>query len=199
MGFATTPVQSSRVIARDMSRSIQCLGVNTDHYVQHLRDMWDDDYPYRTCDPFTEEDMYSHAHDEYYETDLSTIQVANKDHTIDKFLFVAHYLDWCLTLMQHGDNQIDWEFSVWDGKVSVFHPEEAKNHIMDYHDQDVYDRWRRHVRKSFDVAAPRLLAECKKRIPKLRAWSVTTCDASERLIRSLDGVIVINKIAYLIW
>ena len=161
MGFATTPVQSPRVIARDMSRSIHCLGTNTDAYVFRLRNIWDDDYPYRTCDPFTEDDLYQFSDQEYADLQPKT-QVISEDHTVEKILFIAQYLEWTFLVMQHGDGQIDWEFSAWSGGRYCFHPAEVKNHIMDYHDEDVYNRYRRHLRKSFDIAAPKLLAECKE-------------------------------------
>ena len=196
-GFASAPTQTPRVIAQDMSKSVRCLGLNTAATVAELRELWDKDYPYRTCPAFTEEDMY-----QFTDKELVThtqVEMANPNHTVQEILFLAQYKEWTLKVMRQRDGQIDWDFAVFNGQTSCFHPDEARNQILAYHSQEVYDRWRRHVRKSFEVAAPVLLAACKEALPSLRAWSVTCCDSSERLMRSLDEVVVINRIAYLVW
>ena len=197
-GFASTPIQSPKVIARDISRSSSHLGENTASTVDNLRALWDKDYPFRTCPYFTEEEMYERTDWNCVRID-ETIQVINSKHTVQELLFMAKCREWVLKVMRHEDGQVDWDFAVFNGGRSCFHPDEARNQILTHHSQEVYDRWRRHVRASFDDAAPKLLAACKEALPTLRAWSVTCGDSSERLVRSLDDVIVMNRIAYLIW
>ena len=196
-GFASAPIQTPRVIAQEMSKSVRDLGTNTAATVDTLRALWDKDYPYRTCPAFTEEDMYKYADKELVVQ--KNIEMRNPNHTVQELVFVAQCKEWTLKVMRQNDGHLDWDLCVFNGQVSCFHPDEARNQILAYHSQEVYDRWRKHVRASFEVAAPVLLAACKEALPTLRAWSATCCDSSERLMKSLDGVVVINRVAYLIW
>lgn len=196
-GFASAPIQTPRLIAKEMSKNIRTLGINTAQTVVGLRELWDKDYPYRTCPYFNEENIFLHKDRPYKE--IKEVQLVNSTHTVQEILFLAQYKEWTLKVMRQKDGQMDWDFAVFNGKNGCFHPQEARNQILAHHSQEVYDRWRRHVRASFDVAAPVLLAKCREALPTLRAWSVTCSDSSERLMKSLDDVIVINKIAYLIW
>lgn len=197
-GFGSAPIQAPKVIARDISKSCRHLGDNTAKTVDTLRAMWDKDYPFRTCEYFTEEEMYERTNWDCVRIDQEA-QLVNPEHTVQELLFMAKCREWVLKVMRHKDGSTDWDFSVFNGARCCFHPDEARNQILAHHSQEVYDRWRRHVRASFEVAAPQLIAACKEALPTLRAWSVTCCDSSERLMRSLDDVIVMNRIAYLIW
>lgn len=198
-GFASAPIQTPRVIAKDISRSVRCLGVNTDEYVESHRRMWEKDYPNRRCAYFSEEKMYAHKDAELEVIPVSEFRKVNRSHSVEQIVFAAKQGEWMLKVMRESSGRLHWDFAVYNGDGWTFHPDESRNKILAHHSQEVYDRWRRHVRASFDVAAPQLIAACKEAFPTLRAWSVTSCDRSDRLMRSLDDVVVINRIAYLVW
>jgi len=198
MGFGA-PTVTPKLIVRDMSKSVRNLGTNTPDYVEELRAIWDRDYSLRTRPFFAEERMYLLDSDELKIIDPKDIVKGNSNHTVQEHLFMACCSGWMLKIVRQLDGQIDFDFSVFNGSGMVFHPDEARNQILAHHSPEVYDRWRKHVRKTFAVCAPQLIAACKEAMPNLRAWSVTCCDSSERLMRSLDDVIVRDKIAYLVW
>ena len=197
-GFGA-PTITPRLIVRDMSKSVRQLGTNTPNIVEELRTLWDQEYSNRTRDFFTEEYMYSLDADALKIFEPESLIRGNTNHTLKEHLFVASCGGWMLKVMRQRDGQIDFDFSVFNGGGFVFHPTEARNQILDHHCPEVFNRWRKHVRKTFAVCAPQLITACKEALPNLRAWSVTCCDSSERLMKSLDGVIVRDKIAYLAW
>jgi len=199
MGFGV-PTITPKLIVRDMSKSVRDLRTNTPALVEKLRTIWDRDYSSRTRPFFTEERMYLLDGDALKVIDPADMVLGTSvNHTIQEHLFVAGCGGWMLKVMRQANGQIDFDFSVFNGGGFVFHPDEARNQILDHHSPEVYDKWRKHVRKTFAVCAPQLIAACKKELPNLRAWSCTCCDSSERLMRSLDDVIVRDKIAYLVW
>ena len=197
-GFGA-PTITPRLIVRDMSKSVGLLGTNTPNLVQELRNLWNKDYLMRTRDFFSEDLMYSLKDDALHVIDPKSLTKGNTDHTIKEFPIIAELAEWMLKVMRQADGQIDFDFSVFNGAGFCFHPGEARNQILDHHSLEVFNRWRKHVRKTFAVCAPQLITACKEALPNLRAWSITCCDSSERLMKSLDSVIVRDKIAYLVF
>jgi len=200
-GFGA-PTITPKLIVRDMSKQTERLGSNTDHNVRIHRALWDKEFLTQPKAPFFgEERLYINDGIPLSVFDgFGAVANPHLTYTVDDHIFHAQCGMWELSVQHQSiGDQIDFQFMVDAGSAHSFHPRSAQKRILDHHSPEVYSRWRRHVRMRFDECAPQLIAACKEALPTLRAYSITCCDSSERLMRSLDDVIVRDRIAYLVW
>ena len=168
-------------------------------HVREQRRLWDADYPYRPCRFFSEEEIFKRFNNPKIEVIETQTEVVNPQHTVTETLSLVEFGGWMLMLKKHKDGELDWDFCVWNGFKSTFHPDEAANQILMHHSEEVFNRWRRVARAQFTEAAPKLIKATQQVIPTFSAGSITCSDSSERLMKSVPGIIVQNKVAYLIW
>ena len=187
---------SADQIIKNLRANVSLLqGANIDSTVDELRSVWLKDYPNRKCSPFSKEDLFNDRKTEV--DDLSGMVINNPNHKGTQVKFSASHGHWSLMCMVQPNGIKDFQFCVWDGNRHVFHPLEARAHILQHHDEETFQEWKRLVMSQWEEASNWLIQEARKAIRGYRAWSVTCGDSSERLMKNCPRVEVRNHVAFL--
>ncbi|WP_231597231.1 hypothetical protein [Synechococcus sp. CBW1004] len=202
IGFGATTTSNE-----DTIRSLQkSTFLRNEEIVDLYRDKWNRIYPARIFHSFSEQELFSPREYCYHNlnsdraclsSDCSSPSSTGETRIIREFLRFGF---WSLTIEQtikpfNPERIKEWELTiaVWCGNRRVFHPQQAKNNILAYHDQSVYERWKQIVLADLDNFAEVL----RVFNPMNHIYSVACSASSERVCKRLN-LEVRNGIAFLL-
>ena len=177
----------NRAKAKTIIQSLKQSSLFKNEDVAHERRIWDYDYPFRTCDPIGEDELFQPSTYLY-----RNVEAMAREFQVNEFglqiLATLRLGFWGLritrdTLAKSKLTQ-EWDFSICvkAGDNFCLHPGEAKNKILRYHSESVYFKWKKTVLEDLS----RFAFAIEAFNPPRHIFSTTCSLSSERVCRKLN-------------